>query len=82
MKINESKLLLMMSGIFTGIIITSFLVKSTPNKTIILTYKDYQKLKHENFTLNREVAALSKNLIDLQVKYNQYITSEKGQKQF
>ncbi|MBZ4663846.1 MAG: hypothetical protein JG776_1561 [Caloramator sp.] len=80
MKFNESKLLLMMSGIFTGIVITSFLVKSTPTKTMFLTYRDYQRLKHENFTLNREVAALSKNLVELQVKYNQYTTSEKRTK--
>lgn len=80
MKINESKLLLMVTGIFTGILITSFIVKTTPQQTKFLTYRGYQELKHDNFIMSREISSLSKSLIELSEKYNKYTNTSKQNK--
>jgi uncharacterized protein YlxW (UPF0749 family) len=78
MKFNEGKALLMLSGILSGIVITSFMVNSSVSPTTFLTYQQYQNMSIENDQLKAEIKVLYKDLENLDQKLRKYDNS--GQK--
>ncbi|TDT61854.1 DUF881 domain-containing protein [Fonticella tunisiensis] len=72
MKIDEGKILLLLSGILSGIVITSFLINTSISRTAILSYSDYRQKKAEQDKLKYEISNLEKNLDELNKKLLDY----------
>lgn len=75
MKINEGKALLLLSGILSGIVITSFIVNSSVSTTTFLTYQQYQKMSNDYNQLKAEIKVLYKDMGDLDQKLRKYDNS-------
>lgn len=76
MKINEGKILLLLSGVLSGIVLISFLGSGKFNRTIFLSYKDYQEKKSEQVNLKNEINTLYKNLAVVDEKLYKYQSDE------
>ena len=72
MKINENKIILMLLGILTGIIITSLFLKSGKHSTIFLTYNQYQRMGIEEIELKSEIKGLYNEINDSEIKLRNY----------
>lgn len=72
MKFDEGKLLLLFTGILSGIVIISLIVGTTAAPTKILTYSQYQKQNTELNQLRSEIRGLSKQKDELQAKLRKY----------
>lgn len=78
MKFNEGKILLLFSGILTGIVITSFLVNSSISPTSFMTYEQYENMSTQVNGLHHEIRGLRREMDNLSKKLRKYETS--GQK--
>lgn len=78
MKINEGKILLLLSGILSGIVITSFLVNASISPTTFLTYTEYLNRKNEENKLVTDIKGLKKEMVELDKKLEKY--NESNQK--
>jgi uncharacterized protein YlxW (UPF0749 family) len=81
MKINEGKILLLLSGILVGIFLAVNIFNRTLNPTTFLSYRDYEnksveanKLKIELRGIKREISSLEKKL---KIYENGYDTENK-----
>lgn len=72
MKLNEGKLLLLFTGILSGIVITSLFVGTTAAPSRMLSYSQYQNLNMELNQLNSEIKGLNKQKDELQAKLRKY----------
>ncbi|KMT21410.1 DUF881 domain-containing protein [Clostridium cylindrosporum] len=72
MKINEGKLLLLLIGILSGILLVIFIVNNSSEATKILTYNQYKDMKIKSNSLKAENRGLYNKLFDLQKKLNEY----------
>jgi uncharacterized protein YlxW (UPF0749 family) len=80
LKIDESKILLLLSGILCGIVIAAFLVKSPGNPIRYLTYQQYMNGNSDINSLNSEIKGLYKEESDLENKLNKYNSSGENSK--
>lgn len=80
MKFNEGKLLLLFTGILSGIVITSLIVGTTATPTKILTYSQYQNQNMELNQLRAEIRGLNKQRDELQAKLRKYDKAGGGKK--
>lgn len=81
MKINEGKILLLLSGVLVGIFLAVNIFNTTLNPTTFLSYKDYEnksleanKLKIENRGIRKEISSLEKKL---KIYENDYTSKNK-----
>lgn len=72
MKWDEGKVLLLLMGILSGIVITSFIVNASGTTYNILTYDQYQNLNIQINQLNSEVKGLDKQYNELSKKLMNY----------
>lgn len=72
MRIDESKLLLLFSGILTGIVFTAFLVNTKANPTRFLTLREYQDTSAQLNQLRVEIKGLYKEYGELNNKLYSY----------
>lgn len=72
MKIDESKLLLLFSGILTGVVLTAFLVNTKANPTRFLTLREYQNTSAQLDGLRAELKGLYKEYAELNSKLYVY----------
>lgn len=77
MKVDEGKLLMLSLGVLTGILVTSFISKTSinPKHTVIMTTQQYQNMNMQLNELQYEIKGLYKEYDDLQLKYNTYSES-------
>lgn len=80
MKFNEGRLLLLFTGIMTGILLSSFIVNTSSKPAIILTYQQYQKYNQEANELKSELKGLYIDERDLRNKLNNYYTNTQKNK--
>ena len=82
MKFDEGKLLMLSLGVLTGILVTSFISKTSldPKHTVIMTTQQYQNMNMQVNELQHEIKGLYKEYDDLQVKYNTYNSSTEKEK--
>lgn len=80
MKINEGKILLVLSGVLTGVILTSFIGKTPASPTRFLTYTEYVNMKNEENTLVNEIRGLKKEMTRVEEKFDKYSTSSQKNK--
>lgn len=80
MKVNEGKILLLLSGILSGIVITSFLVNASVSPTTFLTYAEYLNMKNQENKLTTEIKGLKKEMIELDKKLDKYNESSEKNK--
>lgn len=76
MKLDESKLLLLFSGILTGIVLVAFLVNSKTNPTRFLTLKDYQYTSNQLNVIKSEIKSIYKEYAELNTKLYNYEHTE------
>jgi uncharacterized protein YlxW (UPF0749 family) len=74
MKIDEGKVLLLLTGILTGIVVISFLVNASAKPIRFLTFKQYQNMKIELNQLKAEVKGLYNEYGELDKKLYEYKT--------
>lgn len=72
MKIDEGKLLLLFSGILTGIVLTAFLINTKSNPARFLTLKEYQNTSAQLNSLRAEIKGLYKEYGELSNKLYNY----------
>lgn len=72
MKFDEGKLLLLFTGILSGIVIISLIVGTTATPAKILTYSQYQNQNMELNQLRSEIRGLNKQKDELQSKLRKY----------
>lgn len=72
MKLDEGKLLLMLSGILSGIVITSLIMRTAASPSRVMTYEQYQKVNQEYNQLKSEIKGLDKQFIELADKLHNY----------
>lgn len=75
MKFDEGKLLLLLSGILTGVVITSFLVNSAISPTNFMTYEQYENMSMQANELHLEIKGLHREIDDLTTKLRRYESS-------
>jgi uncharacterized protein YlxW (UPF0749 family) len=76
MKINEGKILLLLSGILVGIFIAVFIVNKTLNPTTFLSYQDYEQMSLDANQLKSEVKSINKDIEGLDHKLLTYDNSD------
>jgi uncharacterized protein YlxW (UPF0749 family) len=76
MKINEGKILLLLSGILVGIFVAAFIVNKTLNPTTFLSYKDYEQKSLDADQLKVEVKGINKEINRLDNKLSTYDNSD------
>lgn len=72
MKIDESKLLLLFSGILTGVVLTAFLINTKTNPTRFLTLREYQNTSAQLNGLRVEIKGLYRDYGELNSKLYNY----------
>lgn len=72
MKIDEGKLLLLFSGILTGVVLTAFLINTKANPTRFLTLREYQNTSAQLNGLRVEIKGLYKEYGELNSKLYSY----------
>lgn len=72
MKINEGKILLLFTGILSGILLVVFILNNTSEASKILTYNQYKDMQIKANTLKAENRGLYKKLYELQHKLEKY----------
>lgn len=80
MKFDEGKVLLMLTGILSGIVLSVFIVNTSTKPTVILTYQQYQKYNIEANELRSELKGLYKDMNDLDKKLKKYNSSSEKNK--
>lgn len=80
MKINEGKVLLWLSGILSGIVVTSFIVNTSGSPTKFLSSRDYQRNSKELNRLKSEIVGLNRRYYELVPKLNTYENSSEMEK--
>lgn len=80
MKFDEGKVLLLLSGLLLGIVITSFIVNTSISPTSFLTYQQYEKMSREVNELHSEIRGLNREYSDLSKKLGKYEGSGQGNK--
>lgn len=80
MKINEGKLLLLFSGILSGMLLSSFVVNTPSKPAIILSYQQYQRYNQEANGLRSEIKGLYKDMNELKSKLTFYYNSNEKNK--
>lgn len=76
MKIDEGKVLLLLTGILSGIVLTSFLLNTKLSPTSFLSYGDYVEKKAEQSKLKSEINNLNANLAVIDDKLNKYLANK------
>lgn len=76
MKINEGKILLLLSGILAGIFIAVFMVNKTINPTTFLSYKDYEEMSLNANQLRSEIKGINRDINALRTKLSKYQNSD------
>lgn len=74
MKIDEGKVLLLLTGILTGIVVTSFLVNASAKPIRFLTFRQYQDMKIELNQVKAEVKGQYNEISELDKKLYGYKT--------
>lgn len=72
MKINEGKILLLLSGILVGIFIAIFMVNKTLNPTTFLSFQDYEQMSIDKNQLKVELKGTNKEINALNEKLKIY----------
>lgn len=80
MKINEGKILLLLSGILVGIVIAILIVNKSLNPTTFLSYKDYEQMSLEANQLKIEIKGINNEINTLSDKLSIYENSDNQKK--
>lgn len=72
MKIDEGRILLLFSGILTGVVLTAFLINTKANPTRFLTLREYQNTSAQLNALRLELNGLYKDYGELNSKLYSY----------
>lgn len=72
MKINEGKILLLLMGILSGILLITFVLNNPSQVTKVLTYNQYKDMQIEANSLKAENRGLYKRLDELETKLSKY----------
>lgn len=72
MKVDEGRILLLFSGILTGIVLTAFLINTKANPTRFLTLREYQNTSAQLNELRVEIKGLYKEYGELSNKLYGY----------
>jgi uncharacterized protein YlxW (UPF0749 family) len=75
MKFDEGKILLLLSGVLSGIVFTSFIVNTSVSPTTFLTYQQYHRMNQQVNELKSEIKGLYKELDQLDQKLRKYDSS-------
>ena len=76
MRINEGKVLLLLSGILVGIFTSVFIINTSLNPTKYLSYQDYEKISLESNQLKTDLRGINKEVIKVSNKLNNYENSD------
>jgi uncharacterized protein YlxW (UPF0749 family) len=76
MRINEGKVLLLLSGILVGIFTSMFIINTSLNPTKYLSYQDYEKMSLESNQLETDLRGINKEVIKIRYKLNNYENSD------
>lgn len=72
MKLDEGKLLLMLSGILSGIVITSLFIRTAASPSKVITYEQYQRVNQEYKQLVAEIKGLDNQYLELIKRLENY----------
>lgn len=76
MKLDEGKLLLMLSGVLSGIVITSLFLRTAVSPSKVLTYEQYQRVNCEYKQLVAEIKGLDNQYIEIIKKLENYESTD------
>lgn len=80
MKFDEGKVLLLLSGILTGVVITSFIFSTSFKQTKFITYNEYKNMSNEVNSLKLEIKGLTNDYEMLTKKLRKYKSADNKDK--